>query len=112
MLDHSPSHPNPVTYNGHPSGYRVPYRRGPSWLTMIGVWTLVFLMVWTFVRPEQPSPLHDPNAQPRPVVPRGEEDNQRLVSAQIGRGIPHTGIPFLIVNVVDGRGTSTPAVVG
>jgi S1-C subfamily serine protease len=46
--------------------------RGPSWVTMLGVWVVVFLLVWSLVRPEQPSPLHDPDAEPRAVTPRAD----------------------------------------
>jgi len=46
--------------------------RGLSWVIMLGVWVVVFLLVWSFVRPEQPAPLHDPNAEPRAVTPRAD----------------------------------------
>ncbi len=39
---------------------------------MVGVWTLVFLLVWNYVRSGQSTPLLDPSAQPRPVTPRGD----------------------------------------
>jgi S1-C subfamily serine protease len=39
---------------------------------MLGVWTAVFLLVWSAVRPERSSPVHDPSAQPSPVVARGD----------------------------------------
>jgi S1-C subfamily serine protease len=39
---------------------------------MIGVWAVVFAFVWTLVRPDQPSPLHDPTSQSRTVLPRGD----------------------------------------
>ena len=43
-----------------------------AWVTMIGVWTLVFLLVWTFIRPMPQAPLHDPNAVARAATPRGD----------------------------------------
>ena len=42
------------------------------WFTTVGIWTLVFLVVWTLVRSDQPSPLHNPEAQPRPIAIRGD----------------------------------------
>jgi len=47
-------------------------RRGPRWMTIAGVWAIVFLLVWTIVRPEQATPLHDPDAEPRAVTPRAD----------------------------------------
>lgn len=44
--------------------------RGPRWGTALGVWALVFVAVWALARPQQPSPLRDPNAEPRTVAPR------------------------------------------
>ena len=38
----------------------------------VGVWTLVFLFVWTLARSERRSGLLEPNAEPRTVVPRGD----------------------------------------
>ncbi len=55
---------------GQPPGR--PVGRGPGWVTMLGVWALVFLVVWLAVRPAGTSPLHDPKARPRPVSPRGD----------------------------------------
>lgn len=49
-----------------------PARSATRWVTMVGVWTLVFLLVWNYVRSGQSAPLLDPSAQPRPVTPRGE----------------------------------------
>ncbi|MGB2986478.1 MAG: trypsin-like peptidase domain-containing protein [Phycisphaerae bacterium] len=72
MLDQDREHSKPVTQLGHLSEYPVARRRGLSWLTMLGIWTVVFLLVWTLVRPEQPSALHNPNAEPRSVTPRGD----------------------------------------
>jgi S1-C subfamily serine protease len=54
----------------------LPYRRararGPGWGTMLGIWAIVFLFVWMLVQREQPSPLHNPNAEARPATPRGD----------------------------------------
>lgn len=54
-----------------PVGHFRARRQGPGWLTMLGIWAIVFLLVWALLRPEQASPLHDPSAQARDVVPRG-----------------------------------------
>ena len=55
-----------------------PARSATRWVTMVGVWTLVFLLVWNYVRSGQSAPLLDPSAQPRPVTPRGElTDDER-----------------------------------
>ncbi len=54
---------------GHPP---VTYRRVPSWVTMLGVWAVVFLLVWTLVRPEQPTSLYDPTSKSRSIQSRGE----------------------------------------
>ena len=39
---------------------------------MAGVWVLIFLLVWLVFKPARSSPLTDPTAEPRPVVPRGD----------------------------------------
>ena len=39
---------------------------------MLGVWAIVFLLVWSVLRPEPAAPLHDSDYQPRVVVPRGD----------------------------------------
>ncbi len=44
----------------------------PNWFATLGVWVVVFLLVWTFLRPSGVSPLHDPKIEPRPVVARGD----------------------------------------
>jgi S1-C subfamily serine protease len=43
------------------------------WVTMVGVWMVVFLLVWSLFGPtarSQRRPLHDPDARPQPVTPR------------------------------------------
>ena len=42
------------------------------WLTMTGVWVIVFLLVWTYVRPNPSPSVHNPQATPRAVTPRGD----------------------------------------
>ncbi len=44
----------------------------PGWLTMLGIWALVFLLVWIYVRPDGPAPLHNPQAEARAVTTRGD----------------------------------------
>ena len=39
---------------------------------MIGVWAVVFLLVWTVFRPPSETPLHDSTAAPRAVTARGD----------------------------------------
>jgi S1-C subfamily serine protease len=39
---------------------------------MVGVWAVVFLLVWTVVRPDQPGAVLNPQAEPRPVQSRGD----------------------------------------
>jgi len=46
--------------------------RTPRWGTMLALWSAVFLLVWTAVRPAGQTPLYNPSAQPRPVTPRGD----------------------------------------
>ena len=55
---------------GLPGGYRPPPR--PNWVTMIGVWAAVFLLVWIIFQPRKLTPLHDPRAEPRAVTARGD----------------------------------------
>ena len=45
---------------------------GPSWVTMLGVWAMVFLLFWIWLRPDSSKPLHDPGFEPRPVTARGD----------------------------------------
>ncbi len=47
-------------------------RRGPDWLTISSIWALVFVLVWAFAGGTTSSPLHSPNAEPRPVTDRGD----------------------------------------
>jgi len=60
-------------------------RRAVSWLTTLGVWTAVFLMVWLLVKPDQPAPLHDVDAKPRTVAPRGDLIPEELSTIQVFR---------------------------
>jgi len=59
----------PATPVGYPSGGRA---RGPSWVTMLGVWAIVFLLVWILVRPGKSAQVHDPKAVSRSIQPRGD----------------------------------------
>lgn len=52
-------------------GPKSPFRR-MNWMTMAGVWTLVFMFVWTMVKSGQTQPLHNPNAKPQPITPRDD----------------------------------------
>ncbi|UCE61017.1 MAG: trypsin-like peptidase domain-containing protein [Phycisphaerales bacterium] len=49
--------------------------QGLRWITMLGVWVVVFFLVWTVLGPavrSQTTPLHDPTAEPRTVTARGD----------------------------------------
>ena len=63
--------PNDQRYAG-PVGRALPRPVRPGWLTMLGIWAVVFLLVWTYVRPTGPAPLHDPQAEARAVTPRND----------------------------------------
>ena len=56
---------------------------GFGWVTMVGVWAIVFLLVWEFVRPSPPTPLHDPDVKPRPVTPRTELDDTERTTIEV-----------------------------
>ncbi len=51
-------------------------RGGPAprsnWLLMLGIWTLVFLVVWNWYRSGSRGPVNNPNYEARAVAPRGE----------------------------------------
>ncbi len=52
---------------------------------MLGVWAIVFLLVWSILRPGQSSPLHNPEFEARPIIPRsdlgpGEQATIRIFS--------------------------------
>lgn len=55
-----------------PRGSAVDPVRRMNWLLMLGVWAVVFMLFWTWLRPGAPSPLHDPSAEPRAVTARGD----------------------------------------
>lgn len=54
--------------------YGAPARRlsGPHWLTLLSLWIVIFLLVWSVLRPRSSRPLLDPDYQPRTVAARGE----------------------------------------
>src|ERR1043166_9707193 len=53
-----------------------------SWLLMLGVWTLVFLIVWNWFRSGSNGPLTNPSYQARAIAPRGDltEDEQLTIN--------------------------------
>lgn len=78
---HSPrDYPDPVSPVTNRSLPHAPART--RWFIAVGIWTLVFLVVWSLVRSESPSPLHNPAAEPRPVAPRNDlaSDEQTTVA--------------------------------
>ena len=56
----------------HEQGPILPRRSGMGWATMIGVWLVVFLLVWTYVQSGQLTPLDDSDTSSQPITPRGE----------------------------------------
>lgn len=52
----------------HLAGGRSPMQ----WPTMLGVWVIVFVLVWTLLRPGAPRTSTNPAAEPRAVTPRGD----------------------------------------
>ncbi len=62
-----------------------PPHRSPGWALTAGVWALVFMLVWSVARSTQPTPLHDPKAEPRVAVPRGDLASEELAVIDIFR---------------------------
>ena len=46
--------------------------RGPSWFVVLGIWTLVFLMVWSIVGWKQQASIPGRDIEPRSIEPRGD----------------------------------------
>ena len=44
----------------------------PNWWLMFALFFVVGLLAWQTYRLSKKSPLHNPNAQARPITPRGE----------------------------------------
>ncbi len=55
-----------------PPQHPAPRPRGVSWTASIGIWTLVFLVVWTLARSIRTDALTEPTATPRSIEPRGD----------------------------------------
>lgn len=60
-------------------------RPAPSWLTMVGIWVLVFLLIWTAVKPSRSQPLHDPGFEARAVTPRGDLTGEEQDTIEVFR---------------------------
>ena len=58
---------------------------GFSWVTMVGVWAIVFILVWNYVRPSQRSPLHDPDVKRPAVTPRADLAEAERATIQVFR---------------------------
>jgi len=56
---------------------------GPNWLTMLGVWAAVFVLVWFLIKPAGPSPLHDPSYEARAVTPRGDLSSEEQSTIEV-----------------------------
>ena len=72
-VQQEPDHPQP--YYTRPTG--------PHWFTMIGVWAVVFLLVWWLFRPAHSAPLYNPDAEPIPVTPRGDLSADEQATVEI-----------------------------
>ena len=59
--------------------------RGLGWISMAGVWAIVFVFVWTLVRSDQTAPLHNPNAKPHEITPRGDLLTEEQATIKIFR---------------------------
>lgn len=55
------------------------------WASMLGIWMLVFVAVWTLFRPDGRPPLHNPSAQPRAVTPRDDLTAQERSTIKVFR---------------------------
>lgn len=60
---------------------------GLGWPTMLGIWAIVFLLVWALFPPEQASPLHNPSAQARTASPRGDLTADEKATINIFRDV-------------------------
>lgn len=59
-----------------------PQVAGPNWLTLVGVWAAVFVLVWFLIKPSGQTALLDPKYEARAAVPRAElgGDEQATIS--------------------------------
>jgi len=62
-----------------------PVVRGPSWITLGGAWAIVFLLVWSFVRPDNAGPLHDPGFRARPVTEPSDLTRDEMSTIEVFR---------------------------
>ncbi len=60
-------------------------RRGPDWLTIGGVWFIVFILVWAYAGRSTSSPLLSPSAEPRPITDRGDLNRDELSNIDVFR---------------------------
>ena len=65
------SHNDNYSPQHHPYS-AAPRSSGPNWVTMAGVWMVVFLLVYWVFKPAQSAPIYNPDAEPRPVTPRDD----------------------------------------
>lgn len=57
---------------GAPREYAARGPSSPNWIAILGIWAIVFLLVWSLFRPSTKPTLLDPTAEARPVTPRGD----------------------------------------
>jgi len=78
---------NPHTddFNHHMVDQPSAKRRGPDWLTIGGIWMLVFIFMWTYAGRPTSSPLNDPSVEPRTVTARGDLNRDELSTIDVFR---------------------------
>lgn len=54
-----------------------------NWLLMLGVWALIFLLVWKWFRSDSSGPLTNPNYEARAVAPRGELTEDEVLNINV-----------------------------
>jgi len=54
-----------------------------NWFLLLGIWTLVFLVVWNWYRSGSQGPLTNPNYQARAITPRGDLTNEEVLTIDI-----------------------------
>jgi S1-C subfamily serine protease len=59
--------------------------RRMSWSAIAAVWAVVFMLVWNFVRSQQTTGARNPDAEARPVTPRGGLWPQELAFIELFR---------------------------
>ncbi len=74
-----------------------------NWLLMVGVWVLVFLLAWNWLRTGSRGPLNNPNYKARAVAPRGELAEEELLTIDVFKEASPS-VVFIISTEVVSRG--------